>query len=611
LIVEDDAAARAGLEQLVKAWGFIAESAADGEEALEKVTSFRPAIVITDMVMPRMDGLALLRALQQQGADVTTLAAPEMEGRRSGTAGGDRAGRQIADWLAAAGLRPGGDAGSYLQTFVLETVTRPSASSSLELAAPSSRRFESGREWGPHGGSLAGEVSGDVVFVGYGVELPDARYDDYASVDVRGKIALALEGAPTHVAGTRVSRLDKLITAKRHGAAALLIAGDDLPASAATAVRVGLVSAALTRPAADVLLAPAGRTTAAAVKDLVGTHAPVSFATGARVKIRVEMVADEIRAANIVGILPGTDPARAGEAIVIGAHYDHLGRVDGVVHPGADDNASGSAVVLGLARAFAAAGGVERTLVFVLFGAEELGLLGSRHYVSQPPVPLTKTVAMLNFDMVGRMQETRVTIAGADSGGGLRAMAGEAAQKEGVTAELLGNPHGPSDHSQFYNAGVPVLFFYTGGHGDYHRPTDTAEKINAVGMARSSAVAVRIIESLAGDGARPVYAQLPRPAGRRTASGAAPGGAFLGIAAPPSSGTDGLRLASVVPGTAAAQAGLREGDVIVRIAGALIAGLEDVRALLRDRRPGDSVSVLYLRDGEAHAATATLGARAD
>jgi len=216
---------------------------------------------------------------------------------------------------------------------------------------------------------------------------------------------------------------------------------------------------------------------------------------------------------------------------------------------------------------------------------------------------------MLNFDMVGRMQGNRLNIAGGDSGSGLRALADEAAQKGGLAAELHGNPHGPSDHSRFYDAGVPVLFFYTAGHGDYHRPTDTADKINAAGMARLAEVAVSLIERLASDSGRPVYAQVPRPAGRRTPT--ASGGAFLGIAAPPRSGSDGLRLASVVPGTAAAQAGLREGDVIVRIAGTLIAGLEDVRALLRDRRPGDAVSVLYLRDGEAHATTATLGVRAD
>src|SRR5439155_704659 len=182
---------------------------------------------------------------------------------------------------------------SYLQTFRLETSSRIGSASRLELSGPSPRRFERGRDWIPHGGSLGGEVAGDVVFVGYGADFPERGYDDYSGVDVRGKIALALDGTPPHLAG-----------------------------------------------------------------------------------------------ANVVGILPGTDPALADEAVVIGAHYDHLGRVDGVVYPGADDNASGTAVVLGLARAFAAAGGTGRTLVVALFGAEELGLIGSRHYVGWPVVPL-------------------------------------------------------------------------------------------------------------------------------------------------------------------------------------------------------------------------------
>src|SRR5207245_2831180 len=148
-----------------------------------------------------------------------------MEGRRSGTASGDLAARRIADWLAAAGLRPGGDQGTYLQTFVLETSSRPGPASRLDLLGPTPRRLEAGREWTAHGGSRAGEVSGDVVFVGYGAEIPEAKYDDYAGVDVRGKIALALDGAPAYLTNARVSRLDKLIAAQRRGPAALLIAG--------------------------------------------------------------------------------------------------------------------------------------------------------------------------------------------------------------------------------------------------------------------------------------------------------------------------------------------------------------------------------------------------
>src|SRR2546427_12178155 len=143
------------------------------------------------------------------------------------------------------------------------------------------------------------------------------------------------------------------------------------------------------------------------------------------------MVSDEVRAVNVVGILPGHDPALADEAVVIGAHFDHLGRVDGDVYPGADDNASGTAVVLGLARAFAASGGTARTLVFALFGAEELGLIGSRHYVGHPVVPLAQTVAMVNFDMVGRLQSGRLNVGGGDSGGGARALLDAGGQKGG------------------------------------------------------------------------------------------------------------------------------------------------------------------------------------
>ncbi len=544
---------------------------------------------------------------EQLAEAVSALTAPEMEGRRSGTAGGDRAARQIADALAAAGLRPGGDQGSFLQTFVLETASRVGPASALELSGPAPRRLERGRDWIPHGGSRAGEVTADVVFVGYGADLPDSGYDDYAGVDVRGKVALALDGAPLHLAGARVSRLDKLIAAKRRGAVALLLAGTELPSPDTTAVRVGLVSGALTREAADLVLAAAGRTTTEAANALAAAHAPGPFATGARARIRVDIVSDEVRGMNVVGILPGADPALADEAVVIGAHYDHLGRVDGVVHPGADDNASGTAVALGLARAFAAAGGVRRTLVVALFGAEELGLIGSRHYVGRPVVPLTRTVAMMNFDMVGRLQTRHLNVGGGDSGSGLRALVREAAQKEGVTADLQGSPHEPSDHTQFYDAGVPVLFFHTGGHEDYHRPTDTADKIDAAGMARVAAVAVRVIERLATD-ARPVYAKVPPPSRRQ---GGTPGGAFLGIVALPRPGADGLRLASVLPGTAAAQAGLRDGDVIVRLGGSPVDGFEDLRSVVRARRPGDIVSVLYLRDGEAHATLATLGTRID
>jgi hypothetical protein len=541
---------------------------------------------------------------------VSALTAPEMDGRRSGTAGGDLAARRIGEWLAAAGLRPGGDQGSYLQSFLLETSSRPGPASSLELLAPTRRSLDAGREWIAHGGSSAGEVSGDVVFVGYGADIPEAKYDDFAHVDIRGKIVLVLDGAPSQLANARVTRLDKLIAAKQRGAAAVLIAGGELPSPDRTAVEVALPSATLTREAADAILTPAGRTTEQAANALSAARGPASFPTGTRARLRVEKVVNEIRGTNVIGILPGTDPALASEAVVIGAHYDHLGRADGVVYPGADDNASGTAVVVGLAGAFAAAGGAGRTLVFALFGAEELGLIGSRHYVDRPVVPLDRTVAMVNFDMVGRLQGRTLSVGGGDSGNRLRALVSNAAQLDGMALDVHGSPYGPSDHARFYAAGVPVLFFYTGTHSDYHRPSDTADKIDSAGMARIAAIGARVIDGLASE-ARPVYAQITRPAQRQREAGGASSGALLGVVAVPRPGNDGLRLSSVMSGTGAERAGLREGDVIVRFAGTAVDGLEELRTLIRERKPGDTVPVLYLRNGEAHSTSATLGPRID
>lgn len=540
-------------------------------------------------------------------AHVAALAAPEMQGRAAGTAGGERAGRYIGDRLAAMGLRPAGDGGSFFQSFVVSTGTAVGPDTVLERLGSSATPMEVGRDWMPHGGSLSGEVTAEVVFVGHGVVAADRGYDDYAGVDARGKIALALDGAPAHLAGLRPSRLEKLIAARRHGASALLIAGDSLPPLGVTAAPVRLVSGAVTRGAADLLLEPSAKTTARLRDALAGSRVPLSFATGVAARIRVNLEREDRRAANVIGILPGTDPARASEALVLGAHYDHLGRAGGSVHPGADDNASGTAAVLGLARAFAAAGGAPRTLVFALFSGEEVGLLGSAHYVGHPAVPLDRTVAMLNFDMVGRMRDRRLNVGGVESGTGLRALVLEAAGGEALDLALHDTPFAPSDHTPFYSAGAPVLFFFTDAHDDYHTPRDTADKINAPGMAEVARVATRVVAGLAGE-ARPTYVKLSRPAPTRRFSGAR-GSAFLGVSADGRGESDGLRLASVLPGAAAARAGLENGDVIVRLGDQPIDSFQDLRRALEQTRPGDAVSVVYLRDGEDHRVRATLDAR--
>jgi hypothetical protein len=538
--------------------------------------------------------------------DVQTLTAPEMDGRASGSAGGDRAAREIAGWLRATGLRPGGDHGTFLHSFALSAATTLAAGNAFDLLGPVTHPFTVDQDWRPHGGSLAGQVTGGLAFVGHGLVSPDGTWDEYRGVDVRGKLVLALDGAPPHLGARATTRLEKLIAARRRGAAALLTIGDDLPALAATGVPVRIVSAAITRAAADAVLrgalSAAGRTTRDLERAIADRRMPASFVLPVEARLRVALGREDRRAANVVAILPGSDPDLAREAVVVGAHYDHLGRIDGELYPGADDNASGTAVVVGLARAFAAAPPPARTLVFALFGAEEAGLLGSRHYVLKPPVPIERTAVMINLDMVGRMRDGRVIVSGVQSGRGLEPIVAEAARAEGVRADVRGGPHSPSDHVRFYRAGTPVLSVHTGRHEDYHRPTDTADRINPDGMARVAAVVRRVIEALAA-GPRPGYVTVPPPRGDQRA-----GSVFFGIVAGPHLPGDGLRLADVVPQSAAERAGLAEGDVIVRFAGRPVDGFEDLRGALADRKPGETVEVVYLRDGEDRTVTATLGA---
>ncbi|HEV8141432.1 MAG TPA: M20/M25/M40 family metallo-hydrolase [Methylomirabilota bacterium] len=514
---------------------------------------------------------------------VAALTTPEMEGRRSGTPGGERAAALIADWLRAAGLQPAGDGGSFFQSFLISTGTGLGPSNAMHIAGGAS--LVVGTDWIPHGGSAQGDVDAEVVYVGHGLS------DDYADVDANGRIVLALSGAPSQL-GSRVPRVEKVVAAREHGARALLLIDDTLPELASTSAPAPILSATVRRSVADALL-PAGTTVA------MLESAPRRMALGRRARVRIALEHAEVRGKNVVGIVPGRDPALRDETIVVGAHYDHLGRVGDEVHPGADDNASGTAVVTALARGFADAGGAPRTLVFALFGAEELGLIGSGHYVKQPSRPLDRTVAMVNFDMVGRLRDGRLTVGGVDSAAGLHEIVGGAATAESLTVTPRPSPFGPSDHARFYRAGVPVLFFHTGSHADYHRPSDTADKIDAPGMARVAAMAVRVVERLA-TAPRPAYATVTPPARqRRTGTNA-----FLGVHG--GADAEGARLAGVVPGTAADRAGLREGDVVIRLAGARLASFDDLRAALRKRHAGERVDVVFVRNGEQRSVSAIL-----
>ena len=560
---------------------------------------------------------------------VKALAAAEMEGRASGTPGAERAAAHIAAEMQRAGLTPGGE-GGWQQPFTVSTGIRLGDGNALRITAPAQTALALGSEFVPLTVSADGGWEGDLVFAGFGITAPEVGWDDYAGLDVRGRIVLVIEGEPRRAdprgpfrrpdAYHYLERSHKVINAREHGAAAVLLVSHPDRASDALPVLTGLgqpwsiFALAVSGAAADALLVPAGVSVASAVAAIEAGPAPKSFAVpGARVALRVALVRERGRAANVIGILPGRDARLRDETLVIGAHYDHLGRGGegslapdalGAVHHGADDNASGVAAVLGLARAFAAAGGAPRTLVFVAFAGEEMGLLGSTHYVRKPARPMDRTVLMVNLDMVGRLRDRTLYAGGLDSGSGLREAV--SAQAGGLTLALRGDPFGRSDHTAFYSAGRPVLFLFTGAHADYHRPGDTWDKINGPGLAEVTAFAARVVEAVGSMPAPPAYVRVAAP----PSSVRGGYGPFFGVV--PEFGEregGGVRVGDVRAGSPAESAGVRAGDVIVTFAGMTVGTLQDFSFALRSRRPGDRVDVVVRRDGAEHRFQAVLGER--
>jgi Zn-dependent M28 family amino/carboxypeptidase len=325
---------------------------------------------------------------------------------------------------------------------------------------------------------------------------------------------------------------------------------------------------------------------------------------------------------NIVGYIEGNDPVLKNEVLVLGAHMDHLGmggpgsgsRVPDTIaiHNGADDNASGTAALLELAQAFAARSTqLKRSLLFIFFSGEELGTLGSGYYVSQPFFPLKETVAMLNLDMVGRLQNRALTVGGTGTSsiwGGL--LAGE--NKDSAFVLTL-NPegYGPSDHSSFYGKDIPVLFFFTGYHDDYHKPSDDWDKINYAGEEILAKYVYRIASDIDTMTVRPPFTHVQMAASSRSNAGGDTRSytVTLGIVPDVAEGSTGMKISGVLANRAAEKAGLKTGDIITGLAGHKILNVYDYMGVLGELKAGDQVEVIVLRDGATLKVTATMQKR--
>jgi hypothetical protein len=321
----------------------------------------------------------------------------------------------------------------------------------------------------------------------------------------------------------------------------------------------------------------------------------------------------QVEVKNVIGVLEGEGP-HADETIVIGAHYDHLGRGGSgsgsllesshEIHNGADDNASGTCALIELARHFGhQAKKLPRRLVFIAFTGEEEGLIGSAHYAKEPVFPLAKTVAMLNLDMVGRLREDKLTVYGLGTARHFKELV-----ERTTTArhfKLIPKPEGfgPSDHTSFYARRIPVLFFFTGTHSDYHRPTDDWQKINIPGMDRIVDLVEEIATTIVTAPERPDYVDLNGPA-RVDRGGSRP---YLGSIPDFSSQESGYSLSGVAPDGPADRAGLKGGDRIIQMGNRKITGLDDFDLALRRFSAGDEIPVVAIRGGKTIRLKVTLG----
>jgi hypothetical protein len=486
-----------------------------------------------------------------------------------------------------------------------------------------------------------GEVSGPVVFAGYGLVVPDQQnfgYDSYQGLDVKDKIVLVFRYFPedadpqTRAILARYSDLRyKAQAARQRGAKALLVvtgprspnAGEVVPMSFDTALAgSGLVAVSGGRAIADAIFsAVADRSVESTQKEFDSGNPHVAGFVIPQVTVTVKAAVERQRQTghNVVAHLPPTTPSDAIKKpwVVIGAHYDHLGRGTtggslatkeqaGQIHHGADDNASGTAAVLAIAEAVSKLPR-KRHLVIAFWSAEELGLIGSNAFVTNPSVPATEMAAYLNFDMVGRSTDNKLTVQATGTSAMWPKLLEQANIAAGFDLTLQDDPYQPTDVGSFNQASVPSLAFFTGAHADYHKPSDTADKINFEDLDRIVTFASAITKRLLDADEAPVFTKVEQ----KTDSGGGRAGLRIFTGTIPDYATEvkGLLLGGVIGGGPAEQAGLQKGDVIVEIAGQSIANIYDYTYALELLKIGQPAKVIYMRGGERRETTLTPAAR--
>lgn len=554
-------------------------------------------------------------------ADVKVLAAPDMEGRGAGTKGIVKASNYIEARYKSLGLKPAGTDG-YLQPFTVTTGAKLKSDNELTVEeAGRKQTLALHQDFVPFSFSSSGTVTASLVFAGYGVTAPEFNYDDYAGVDVKDKIVVVLRYEPPSFAAkagnqglTRHSQLIvKAINARDHGARGLVLVNGKLSGeeedllmrfgSISGPENMGLELVQTKNAIADAWLKSAGKSLAAVQEDTDHSGKPASFALpdGLQLTMKIDIEPVHARINNVLAYLPG----KTDEYVIIGAHYDHLGYGDsnslapsqiGKIHPGADDNGSGTAGVLELARLLAPLKGqLERGILFASFSGEELGLLGSAEWVNHPTLPLDHCVAMLNMDMIGRIKDNRVFIGGVGTGSTFKPVLEQASRGSDFKLEFSPGGYSASDHTSFVIKRIPVLFFFSGLHADYHKPSDTSDKINAPSAAQLLNIVSSVLLQLATAQESPQFVVVAEDKAPSSSGGGGGYGPYFGSIPDFGEVKDGVKFADVRPGSPAAKAGLQPGDIMVQFGSKAIHNLYDFSDALRRSKIGDVVEVKVLR----------------
>ncbi len=577
------------------------------------------------------------------------LASEKLQGRLTGTEGERLATEYAAEVFKALGLEPAGDNGTYFQSF--EFTAGVSLGDDNRLALTGAQNLPEPKideNWRPLAFSKTGRFGpAGVVFAGYGIVAPadgsQEEYDSYAHLDVAGKWVMVFRYMPEDVTPERrqffnryASVRHKAMVARDRGAVGLIVVSGPnsdvkeplMPLRFDTSLAGSSIAAlSFDDEMAAALLKLADRDLKG-LQDALDTGEPVMGFDfpGLQLEARIDIRQEKRTGRSVLGRLNAGDAAD-GPAVVVGAHIDHLGRgvgtqslarsdEEGQIHYGADDNASGTAAVLEIAEHLKnerAAGRVElaHDVIFALWSGEELGLLGSSHYVREltddgaRPLP-ESVVAYFNMDMIGRMQDS-VLVHGVGSSSVWPFEIERANAPLGLPVQMQNDPYIPTDSTAFYVAGVPFVNAFTGVHSDYHSPRDTADKINYEDAARIARLMARLVTSRATQEAAPDYKPMEQPDAGENRAGLR---VYLG-SIPDYSQTDspGVRLSGVANGGPAEAAGVRAGDSIVELAGQRIENIYDYTYAMQGLKVGEPVGIVVLRGDERLELTITPGSR--